>query len=83
MVVGLNESGASETSCIGMEKPNGDTAWKLAGKPFDVIGGSEFMIKIRATGAFPLQNPSGHKDMYKMCLYLRPGDWDTLHARES
>nr|MCR4572150.1 hypothetical protein [Lentisphaeria bacterium] len=53
---------------IGMERPNSDTAWELAGKPFDVIGGSDLTIKIRATGTFPLHNPSGHKDMYKMCV---------------
>ena len=53
---------------IGMEKTNSDTAWELAGKPFDVIGGSDFTIKIRATGTFPLHNPSGHKDSYKMCV---------------
>ena len=53
---------------IGMEKPNSDTAWELAGKPFEVIGGSDLTIKIRATGTFPLHNPSGHKDSYKMCI---------------
>ena len=53
---------------IGMEKTNSDTAWELAGKPFDVIGGSDFTIKIRTTGTFPLHNPSGHKDSYKMCV---------------
>ena len=53
---------------IGMEKTNSDTAWELAGKPFDVIGGSDFTIKIRATGTCPLHNPSGHKDSYKMCV---------------
>ena len=58
-----------QSAYIGMEKPNSDTAWELAGKPFDVIGGSDFTIKIRAMGTFPLHNPSGHKDMYKMCLY--------------
>ena len=58
-----------QAAYIGMEKPNSDTAWELAGKPFDVIGGSDFTIKIRAMGTFPLHNPSGHKDMYKMCLY--------------
>ena len=58
-----------QAAYIGMEKPNSDTAWELAGKPFDVIGGADFTIKIRATGTFPLHNPSGHKDMYKMCLY--------------
>ena len=58
-----------QAAYIGMEKPNSDTAWELAGKPFDVIGASDFTIKIRAMGTFPLHNPSGHKDMYKMCLY--------------
>ncbi len=53
---------------IGMEKTNSDTAWELAGKPFDVIGGSDLTIKIRTTGTFPLHNPSGHKDSYKMCV---------------
>ena len=49
-----------QAAYIGMEKPNSDTAWELAGKPFDVIGGSDFTIKIRAMGTFPLHNPSGH-----------------------
>jgi hypothetical protein len=69
LVMDVRKVLGEQAAYIGMEKPNSDTAWELAGKPFDVIGGSDFTIKIRAMGTFPLHNPSGHKDMYKMCLY--------------
>ena len=54
---------------VGMEQPNCDTAWELAGKPFSVSGGSEFVLRIRlSTSLDMLKVVSGHDGSYKMCV---------------
>ncbi len=56
-----------------------DTAWELAGRPFDVVGGADFMLKIRlCTTINRLVYVAGHADSYKMLIRWYGVDGKTL-----
>ncbi len=55
-----------ENACvISLKRAKCDNAWELASKPFKVIPGSDFTIKIRARGTIDMSFPHGHGTSYK------------------
>ncbi len=55
-----------ENACvISLKRAKCDNAWELASKPFKVIPGSDFTIKIRARGTINMAFPHGYGTNYK------------------